>query len=145
MRRATITIPDGLDEELERFRLSQPAPPSLTAVIQAALERYLMKGESKAVPTLLARVLQHRTEIRHVVADHGGSNPQLFGSVARGEEETESDIDLLIDLAPGRTLFDLAAMRSELEDLLDAPVDVVARGGLDADAQAELVGDALAL
>ena len=127
MRRATITLADGLDEKVERFRMTQPARPSLTSVVAAALESYLETGGARTVQsTVLNRVLRHRAEIRRISSNHGGSNPFLFGSVARGEARGDSDIDLLIDLGQGRTLFDLAAMRAELEDLLGVPIDVVA-------------------
>ena len=52
----------------------------------------------------------------------------MFGSVARGEERPDSDVDLLVTLEPGRTLLDLA--RLELEALLGRPVDVVTADGL---------------
>lgn len=146
MRRATITLPDDLEEKLERFRLAQPARPSLTSVVQAALEEYLEAGSSRDDQhTVLGRVLRHRSEIRRIVNAHGGSNPRLFGSVARGEADDTSDADVLIDLEPGRTLFDLAAMRAELERLLDVPVDVVTTTGLDDDVSNEILAEALGL
>ena len=146
MRRATITFADGLDEKVERFRMNQPARPSLTAVVQAALEMYLGIGEPRPdQSSVLNRILRHRGEVRRIVSHHGGSNPQIFGSVARGEATESSDIDLLVDLAPGRTLFDLAAMRAELEDLLDAPIDVVTTSGLEAEVRDEVLAEALAL
>lgn len=48
----------------------------------------------------------------------------MFGSVARGESGDASDIDLLVNLSPGRTLIDLAAFRREVAEILDIPVDV---------------------
>jgi predicted nucleotidyltransferase len=47
----------------------------------------------------------------------------VFGSLARGEETPGSDIDLLVDLEPGRTLLDLAAFRREAQGILGIPVD----------------------
>jgi predicted nucleotidyltransferase len=146
VRRATITLADGLDEKVERFRMTQPARPSLTSVVAAALESYLETGGARTVQsTVLNRVLRHRAEIRRIVSNHGGSNPFLFGSVARGEARGDSDIDLLIDLGQGRTLFDLAAMRAELEDLLGVRIDVVATSGLEGDVRDEVLAEALAL
>jgi hypothetical protein len=146
MRRATITLADGLDEKVERFRMTQPARPSLTSVVVAALESYLETGGARAgQSTALNRVLRHRAEIRRVVSNHGGSNPRLFGSVARGEAGEDSDIDLLIDLGQGRTLFDLAAMHAELEDLLGMPIDVVTTSGLEGEVREEVLAEALAL
>lgn len=48
----------------------------------------------------------------------------MFGSVARGEATPTSDLDLLVELKPGRTLLDLAGFRREVAELLDLPVDV---------------------
>jgi len=49
----------------------------------------------------------------------------VFGSLARGDNRDGSDLDLLIDLAPGRSLLDLIAIKQDLEDLLGVRVDVV--------------------
>ena len=90
-------------------------------------------------------VLRHRGEIRDVVAAHGASRPRVFGSVARGTAGPGSDVDLLVDLEPGRTLFDLAALRAELERLLGLPVDVVPSAGLADDTRSEIMSESLAL
>ena len=55
---------------------------------------------------------------------------RIFGSVARDEADGESDIDLLVDMAPGRTLFDMSELLIELQDLLGRQVDVVTEKGL---------------
>jgi uncharacterized protein len=49
----------------------------------------------------------------------------VFGSFARGDDNSASDLDLLIDLEPGRSLLDIVAIKQDLEDLLGIPVDVV--------------------
>jgi predicted nucleotidyltransferase len=74
----------------------------------------------------LGRILaRHRNEIVALAHAHKASNIRVFGSVARGEDDDTSDIDLLVDLDPGADLFDLAALDSELTDLLGHPVDIV--------------------
>jgi uncharacterized protein len=73
---------------------------------------------------------EKREEIIRVAAKYGASNVRIFGSVARGEERPDSDIDLLIDLEKGRTLFDLAGLILDLEALLGCKVDVTTEGGL---------------
>jgi predicted nucleotidyltransferase len=55
---------------------------------------------------------------------------RVFGSVVRGEERADSDIDFLVDLEPGRSLFDLGGLHCDLEALLGRTVDVVTAKGL---------------
>ena len=70
---------------------------------------------------ILERVKAERDRISEIAARHGAYNIRIFGSVARGEERAESDLDLLIDLEPDRSLLDLATLKSELEALLENP------------------------
>ncbi len=72
----------------------------------------------------LETLLALRKEIAAIAARHGASNVRVFGSVARGEAGPGSDIDVLVDLEPGRSLFDLAALHLELEDLVGFPVEI---------------------
>jgi uncharacterized protein len=62
--------------------------------------------------------------IRDIAARHGASNVRVFGSVARGDTNEDSDIDVLVDLEEGRSLFDLIAVKQDLEDLFGCKVDV---------------------
>jgi hypothetical protein len=71
-----------------------------------------------------------RDEILRLAARYGARNVRLFGSIARGEETPESDIDLLVDMEPGRSLLDLVGLWQDLEDLLQCRVDVLTDGGL---------------
>jgi predicted nucleotidyltransferase len=64
-------------------------------------------------------------DVLKVCARNGASNVWVFGSVARGDQDTESDLDLAMDIEAGRSLFDLAGLIGELEDLLGCPVNVV--------------------
>jgi uncharacterized protein len=66
-----------------------------------------------------------REDILRIAAKCGASNVRVFGSVARGEARPESDVDLLIDLEPGRSLLDHVALLQDLEDILSLKVDVV--------------------
>jgi predicted nucleotidyltransferase len=65
-----------------------------------------------------------RDEILRLAAAHGARNVRVFGSVARGEQRAESDIDLLVDLDTGRSLMDLGGLLVDLEKLLGGRVDV---------------------
>ena len=75
-------------------------------------------------------VKSKREEILRVAAQHGAYNIRVFGSVARGEARDESDIDLLVDLEPGRSGLDQAGLILDLEELLERRVDVVTEAGL---------------
>lgn len=67
----------------------------------------------------------HREAIRCVVASHRARNARVFGSVVRGDDTEDSDLDILVDPTPETTLFDIGAIRHELLQLLGVPVDVL--------------------
>ncbi len=73
---------------------------------------------------------QERDEILRIAARHGASNVRVFGSVARDEAHSDSDIDLLVDFDFDRSLFDHVALIHDLEELLGRKVDVVTDQGL---------------
>ena len=72
---------------------------------------------------------QHPT-ILALAHQYGASNLRILGSTARGEANESSDLDILLDLEPGRSLFDLGGLSMDLEDLLGCPIDVVTEKGL---------------
>ena len=67
---------------------------------------------------------------------------RVFGSVVRGEARPESDLDLLVDFEPGRTLFDLSALIDALRQLLGRPVDVLTERSLSRYIRAEVLAEA---
>ncbi len=71
-----------------------------------------------------AWVRSKRQEILAISAKHGAFEVRVFGSVARGEAEADSDIDFLVEMEPGRNLLDRIALIQELEALLGRKVDV---------------------
>ncbi len=73
---------------------------------------------------------EKREDILRIATGRGASNIRVFGSVARGEADSKSDIDLLVDLEPGRSLFDLGGLLMDLQELLGHKVDVVTERGL---------------
>ncbi|MBN1955162.1 MAG: nucleotidyltransferase family protein [Anaerolineae bacterium] len=71
-----------------------------------------------------------REDILQLAAKYGAYNVRVFGSAARGEAGPDSDVDFLVNLEDGRSLFDLAGLLMDLQDLLDREVDVVTEPGL---------------
>jgi len=71
-----------------------------------------------------------RDAILAIAARHGASNVRVFGSVAEGRADDASDVDFLVDLEPGRSLFDLGGLLMDLQDLLGRKVDVVTEPAL---------------
>jgi predicted nucleotidyltransferase len=69
-------------------------------------------------------------EILHIATMHGARTVRVFGSVARGEVDAASYLDLLVEMEPGRSLLDLGGLLMELQDLLGCRVDVVTEKGL---------------
>lgn len=69
-------------------------------------------------------IVQYREALLEVARRHGASNLRVFGSIARGEDTTGSDIDLLIDVPRGTTYFDLARLKREAEDLTGLIFDI---------------------
>ncbi len=71
-----------------------------------------------------------REDILRVAKKYGAYNVRVFGSVARGEADSQSDIDLLVNMEPGHSLLDLIGLLIDLEELLGCKVDVVTEKGL---------------
>ena len=79
----------------------------------------------------LAQVLKtKRGEVLRIAAKHGARNVRVFGSVARGKARSDSDVDLLVEMETGKSLFDIAPMTVDLEDLLHCEVDIVEQRSL---------------
>jgi len=76
------------------------------------------------------RVREHRDEILRMAAHHGAGNVLLFGSVARGEDTPESDVDLLVDVTGQTTPWFPGSLTADLEKLLGRRVQVVIRRSL---------------
>ena len=77
-----------------------------------------------AIPTLES-LRARREEILRLAAARGASNVRVFGSIAAGYANEQSDIDLLVDLEPGRSLLELGGLAADLEELLGRRVDVL--------------------
>lgn len=77
-----------------------------------------------------ALVLSKRHEILDIAKQYKVTSIRVFGSAARGQIDAGSDIDFLVELEQGATLFDLIALKQDLEDLLGREVDVVTENSL---------------
>lgn len=75
-------------------------------------------------------IVSRKEQILALAAKYGASNVRVFGSVARGTADENSDVDFLVNLAPGRSLFDLGGLLYELQKLLGRKVDVITPAGL---------------
>ncbi|MBI4665157.1 MAG: nucleotidyltransferase family protein [Nitrospinae bacterium] len=77
-----------------------------------------------------ALLIQKRDDILRIAREHGARGIRLFGSVARGEELPDSDVDFLVELEEGRSLLDLGGMQMDLQDLLGRKIDIVTEKGV---------------
>jgi predicted nucleotidyltransferase len=88
---------------------------------------------------------EKRQEILLLAARHGATNVRVFGSVARGEADAASDLDVLVELEPGRSLLDLGGLLMDLQQLLGREVDVVTEKGLRARVRERVLKEAVPL
>jgi uncharacterized protein len=127
----------------------QPALTTLAALIEAA--GYELVVSVRRQPQRLSRlsgpvgrrVRRKRRDLVAAAAAHDVTNLRVFGSVARGQDRPDSDVDLLADLPPGMGLFGLGRVQADLEAILGSPVDLVPardlKPGVRARAEADLV------
>ncbi len=88
---------------------------------------------------------ERRAEIIAIAAKHGAYNVRIFGSVARNESDSASDLDLLVDMGPERSLLDLGGLLMDLQELLGCQVDVVTEKGLRGRIRERVLKEATAL
>ena len=86
-----------------------------------------------------------REEILRITAALGATNLRVFGSVSRGDATDKSDLDLLINLEPGRTILDIIAIKQDLEDLLGCAVDVVTENAVSPYIREQILKEAISL
>jgi predicted nucleotidyltransferase len=90
-------------------------------------------------------VRRHRHDLIAAAAAHGVQNLRVFGSVARGEDRPDSDVDLLADLPTGLSLFGLGRVEADLGAILGARVDLIPAGDLKPGVRARVEPDLVAL
>ena len=129
----------------------QPSVPTLAALVEAAGcelvtgVRRQPRRLSRLSGPVGQRVRRRRRDVVAAAAAHGVSGLRVFGSVARGEDRPDSDVDLLADLPPGMSLFELGRVQAELEAILGTQVDLVPAGDLKPDVRSRTDRDLVAL
>jgi predicted nucleotidyltransferase len=118
------------------LRRSQP---EVSRLLKLAAPRFLPKTD------LGRKVVEHRHLILQEVEKAGASNVRVFGSVARGEDGPDSDVDLLIEIPDGFTLFDLGRLQVAVERVLGHAADVIPDRGLKGKIRSRAFEDAVAL
>ena len=134
-----------------------PTLPTLERLLSACGRRLKLEAIPEAGPSAAStsirgqlgpraqKLRQHRRRLREVARERGVRRVHVFGSLVRGEETPTSDIDLLVDLDPGRTLLDLAAFRREVQEILGVPVDVATPDMLKERIRAQVESEAVPL
>lgn len=130
----------------------QPALPTLVKLVEATghtLTLGLQRDDPsvRGIPDtpLGRRLRRHRQALLDAVAVAGGSNLRVFGSVARGEDTDDSDIDLLVDLPDGTGLFALSALEGQLRRILRVDVDLAPPSSLKPRVRAAAEAEAIPL
>ena len=130
----------------------EPGLRTLTKLIEAtghhlAMELRPAPGRELGLPdTKLGRRLRrHRRAVVDLAAGHGARHVRVFGSVARGDDDAGSDVDLLVELEDGVGLVGLAGLERELAALLGARVDVIPVESLKVGIRDEVLAEAIAL
>ena len=94
------------------------------------------------MPSTYDMLKQHRAEILALAARHGAIGIRVFGSVACGKDKESSDIDFLVSMEKGRSLFDLAKLQTDLEGLLHKQIDIVSEKGIYPKLRNTILGEA---
>lgn len=84
-----------------------------------------------------------RDTVREMAGRFRASNVRVFGSALHGNDDDDSDLDLLVDPLPGATLFDLGGLQIELEAMLGVPVDLLTPGDLPEKFRAHVLAEAI--
>lgn len=102
-------------------------------------------GLDRDVLKCIEELTEIREEVHRIAAAHGAANVRLLGSIGRGKRDASSNLGLLVDMAEGRTLFDLIALSNELEESLGVEVDVVTEANLSPYVRDRVLAEAVAL
>jgi predicted nucleotidyltransferase len=133
-----------------------PTVPTLERLLLACGERLEIRSSRSSLAAPLTSIRgqigaraktlrRHRRQLLEAARSHGVARVHVFGSTARGEEEPGSDVDLLVELAAGKTLLDLVAFQRDAESILGLPVDVATADMLKDRIRATVLKEALPL
>jgi predicted nucleotidyltransferase/DNA-binding XRE family transcriptional regulator len=130
----------------------EPSLATLTRLVEATghsikLDLEKNNGAVRGLPDtpIGRRLRRNRSALLAVAARHGANELRVFGSVARGEDTAESDVDMVADLPSGIGLFELGAFERELSDILKVKVDLVPSDGLRPRVRVEVDAEAIPL
>lgn len=118
------------EELARRSDVRQPNIAAYESGTRTPSKKMLDRLLSAAIPRPSWVLAQHRGEVLAMAAANRARNVRVFGSIARGEDTPDSDIDLLVSFDEGADVFDQAALSCELEDLLGRRIDVVSERAL---------------
>jgi predicted nucleotidyltransferase/DNA-binding XRE family transcriptional regulator len=128
----------------------EPSVPTLRRLVEATGHHLTLDVERtdssvRGLPNsaLARRLRQRRTALLRAVQNAGAANLRVFGSVARGEDTPDSDIDLLVDMPGGAGLFALQSLEGELQRILGVDVDLAPVDSLKPRVRAEAERDAI--
>ncbi len=93
----------------------------------------------------LSILRSRRSEILALATKHGASNVRLFGSVARGEDREDGDVDFLVDMQETSSLFDLIGLQQDMERVIGRKVDVLTPNGINRYLKDRILGEATPL
>lgn len=123
----------------------EPALTTLRKLVKATGNHLSVRVTSQTTTDPRDRLDDRRDLLRDALSRLGARNVRVFGSVARGDNRADSDVDLLIDAPEGFGLLELAQMKNEAERILELPVDVIPAGSLKPDVRLTALAEAQAL
>lgn len=115
---------------------------------RSALAEQTGKKDIKHVAVKVKRldlIRNNAATIHEIVERHSAGDPRVFGSTARGDDGPNSEIDILVDMKPMMSVFDIIHIQDDLEKLLGEHVDVVVDSGIPDDARAIIARESVEL
>jgi prevent-host-death family protein len=140
----------GLSQTLKRFRQGDREPVTIGShrkpeAVILPVDDYFATGNPQAQGINLDRLRALSSVIRALASAHHLRDVAVFGSVARGEQTSASDVDLLVSTDGKASLFDIAGFELDMETILMRPVHALSRGGLDEARDGHILDEAISL